>query len=509
MSDDLTPVLIGVGQVTDKGGASGDMPGPVALMHRAAEAAFEDAGLSRAAAAGLDQIVVVKAFRESTPNSPASLALRLGAARAECRLMPDGGNGPQYLVNHFAEAISQGKAGLVLLSGAEAKASVRQLKKLTREPDWVEAPDTEATMFAAPLQMANGYERAHGVWAPAHVYPMFENGYRHSLGRSIDDHQMAMGRLFAGLSEVASTVEGAWFRQARTAEEIATPTADNRMVGWPYTKLMNAFNHVDQSAAVLMTSVAEARRLGVPQDRWIYLWGCADANEPTMASERGNYHSCPAIRVMGQKALGMAGLDQSEIDLFDLYSCFPSAVAIARDELGIPEDDPRPLSVTGGLPYHGGAGNNFVMNAIACMVERLRAAPGTKGMVTANGGFLTKHAAGIYSTEPSPRHDGKGWARENPAVYQAELDARPTPPIVKVADGEAVIETYTVIYGRDGTPAAGLLFGRLGDGSNPMAQRFIANMADDTDMLAELTREDFVGRPGRVANVDRINRMRI
>jgi len=181
---------------------------------------------------------------------------------------------------------------------------------------------------------------------------------------------------------------------------------------------------------------------------------------------------------------------------------------MTRDELGVPEGDPRPLTVTGGLPYHGGAGNNFVMNSIACMVDRVRAEPGAKGMVTANGGFLTKHAAGIFSTEPSPAHDGRGWARENPADYQAGLDALKAPPVVKAAEGDAVVETYSAIFGRDGEPAAGLVIGRLGDGLDDLAPRFLSMIQDDPALLTAMTEEDFIGRSGTVANVDRINVMR-
>lgn len=508
MTEDLTPIIIGVGQVTDRPTDPAEMHGPIVLTETAARRAFEDAGLTVESAAGLDMIAIVKEFRNSTPNPPASLARRLGAERAATGLMPDGGNGPQYLVNRYAEAIARGQNRLVLLAGAEAKHSVRTLKKRDLPIDWSEAPDSEPEMLAEPLQMASGYERAHGIWAPAHVYPMFENAMRHRKGCSIAEHQMAMGRLFAGLSEVAAETEGAWFRQKRTAEEIALPSDQNRMVGWPYTKLMNAFNHVDQAAAVLMTSVAEARRMGVPQDRWVYLHGCADANEPVLLSDRVSYHACPAIRVMGEKAFAMAGVGQADISFFDFYSCFPSSVAMTRDELGVPEGDPRPLTVTGGLPYHGGAGNNFVMNSIACMADRVRAEPGAKGMVTANGGFLTKHAAGIYSTEPSPAHDGKGWARENPADYQAELDALEAPPVVKAAEGDAVVETYSVIFGRDGEPAAGLVIGRLGDGLDDLAPRFLSMIQDDPALLTAMTEEDFIGRSGTVANVDRINVMR-
>lgn len=505
MSEELTPVLIGVGQVTDKGRDLDDLPGPVGLMEWAARNAFADAGISMERAADLDLVTVVRAFRESTSNSPASLAGRLGATQAKCWLMPNGGNGPQYLVNRYAEAISKGESRFVLFAGSEAKDSVRRLKKAGRPIDWTEPPETEAEFLIPEPKMANGYETHHGVWLAAHVYPMFENAYRHHLGRGIAEHQMAMGRLFEGFSEVAAATPGAWFPVRRSAAEIATPGEGNRFVGWPYTKFMNAMNHVDQSAAILMCSLGFAREMGVPAEKLVYLHGCADTHEPLLVSERRNYHDCPAVRMLGEKTLGMAGVGIGEVDFIDLYSCFPSAVEIARDELGIAEDDPRPLTVTGGLPYHGGAGNNYVMNSIACMVEKVRARPGSKGLVTANGGFLTKHAAGLYSTAPSPAHDGRGWSREDPALYQAELDALPTPPVVREADGDAVIETYTVAYGRSGEPEMGILFGRLGDGTDPMAPRFIANTPADPDLLRAMTEADFIGRAGKVAHADRKN----
>ncbi|MEQ8828019.1 MAG: acetyl-CoA acetyltransferase, partial [Parvibaculum sp.] len=216
-------------------------------------------------------------------------------------------------------------------------------------------------------------------------------------------------------------------------------------------------------------------------------------------------HESPAIRTLGRESLSMAGRSIEEIAHFDHYSCFPSAVEIARDELGIPEGDPRPLTVTGGLPYHGGAGTNYVMNAIVTMVQKLRATPGDLGMVTANGGYLTKHAAGIYSTAPSPPHDGAGWARRDPAEYQAEIDTLVHPPVILEAEGDAAIETYTVAYGRTGEPEAGILIGRMGDINDLSAPRFVANTPADPDLLAAMTREDFVGCRGRVANTGKRN----
>ncbi|MDX5365434.1 MAG: acetyl-CoA acetyltransferase, partial [Alphaproteobacteria bacterium] len=173
----------------------------------------------------------------------------------------------------------------------------------------------------------------------------------------------------------------------------------------------------------------------------------------------------------------------------DLYSCFPSAVQIGRNELGIAEDDPRALTVTGGLPYFGGAGNNYVMHSIATMVEKLRAKPGTKGLVTSNGWYVTKHGLGLYSTTP---REGK-WERENPATYQAEIDAEKHPKVEEKPNGKAKIETYTVVHGRGG-PEFAILFGRLAEND----ARFVAHTPSDPATLQDMLTRDQLGRPGTV-----------
>jgi acetyl-CoA C-acetyltransferase len=318
---------------------------------------------------------------------------------------------------------------------------------------------------------------------------MFENAIRGKAGRSVKDHQLAIGRLMAPFTEIAAKHPQAWFPIARTAEEIATPTDDNRYVGFPYTKYMNAIMQVDQAAAVVMMSVKKARELGVPQSKWVFLHGCADANDLWYPTERVNYHSSPAIRMMGKKAFAMSGWSIDQIDYFDLYSCFPSAVQIGRNELGIAEDDPRALTVTGGLPYFGGAGNNYVMHSIATMVDKLRAKPGTKGLVTSNGWYVTKHGLGLYSTTP---REGK-WERENPATYQAEIDAEKHPKVEEKPNGKAKIETYTVVHGRGG-PEFAILFGRLAEND----ARFVAHTPNDPATLQDMLTRDQLGRPGTV-----------
>ena len=255
--------------------------------------------------------------------------------------------------------------------------------------------------------MSNDIEDAHGLMIPATAYPLYENALRGHYGHSIAEHQQVMGELFSRSPRWLRAIPMPWFPVARSAEEIATATPSNRYVGWPYTKFMNAMNQINQAASLLLTSVGKARSLGIPEDRWLYLHGCADTSELWHVLDRENYHSSVAIRTLAEETYAMAGRDASGLDHIDIYSCFPSAVQIARDEFGIAKDDPRPLTITGGLPFHGGAGNNYVMNSIASMADTLRAAPGTYGLVTANGGYLTKHSAGIYSTEPPASVQGR------------------------------------------------------------------------------------------------------
>lgn len=506
MDTDLTPILIGAGEVTDHNTDPDTAATAFELMVQAVDKACDSAGLDRGSLAGLDTVAVVKSMYEFTRNSPEALAHHLGAPGARQWITPLGGNMPQYLVNRQAEEIAAGRSEFALFAGTEAMATSRKMIKAGNKPDWSVPSDRDPEYLVYDRPVVTDHERAHDIWPARYVYPLFENALRGHYGRSIEEHQMALGRLFARFTEVAADNPNAWYRTARTAEEIALPGPKNRVVGWPYTKYMNAMNQVNQSAAVIMTSVGRAKALGVPEDRWVYLHGTGDCNELWHVTERVNYHSAPAVEAMSRHALEMAGRDIGDMDFIDIYACFPVAVEMVRDALGIAENDPRPLTITGGLPNYGGAGS-YVLNAIAAMVDKVRGEPGTFGIVTANGGYLTEHAAGIYSTHPSPRpaSGNAPWARVDPATYQAEVDAMPHPQLVEQPDGDAVIETYTVGFGRDGQPDRGIVIGRLGDGSNPDAPRFIAKTPLDTDMLTAMTREDFLGARGRVSTGDRHN----
>ncbi len=344
----------------------------------------------------------------------------------------------------------------------------------------------------------NGFtevEARHGSVMPTRVYPLFENALRSHFGLTIEEHRQRLGKLYERFSAVAAKNPYAWFPDALTADEITTVSSDNRMICFPYPKRMNAIMEVDQGAALIMTGSETARELGIPEDRWVYLWGCGDADDKWFVSDRINLHSSPAIRSATSRAFGMAGLTVDEIDYFDLYSCFPAAVQLAMAELGIKADDQRPLTLTGGLAYAGGPGNNYVTHSVATAASRLRENPESKALVTGLGWFATKHSACVYSATRPPSEE---WRRTDPQIDQAAIEAMESPPTIDQPDGPASVETYTVQFDREGEPEQGIIVGRLGNGEKPGA-RFIANTPPDRDLLWSMTREEFVGASGYVS----------
>jgi acetyl-CoA C-acetyltransferase len=515
MPEPTTPILIGGGQFTQRTAREGKIAeslSPIAMMEKATRAALADAGKANELVSAIDTVSVVRFTVDSSDvgraparqfrNPALSLAKRLGATPRRTIYTAVGGNTPQWLVNRTAEEIANGQCEVALLAGAEYLASMLGAIKQGIQLDWASGPDgdpgSDPEEIGEMRPGVNAYEKAYNLNFPVNVYPLFENAIRGARGRDMASHLKAMGKLFSPFSKVASENPYAWFPTYRSAEEIATPSEKNRFVGFPYTKYLNAVIEVDQAASVIMTSVAKARELGIPESQWVYLHGCADASEIWNVSERVNYFTSPAIRMIGRKAFAMADLDVGDLSFIDLYSCFPSAVELACREFGIAEDDPRGLTITGGLPYFGGAGNDYVMHSIVTMLGKLRARPGSFGLCTGNGWYVTKHSAGLYSTKPV---EGK-WQREDPKSYQKEIDAEPHPEVVEKPEGRATIETYTVVTDRKGK-RFGIVVGRLDDG-----KRFLANTADDDATLDWMMQEEMLGRAGTVSTTPQNNLFR-
>ena len=496
MNERQLPILVGVAQYTNRSDDLDNALGPLEMMARVAREAEEDAEC-KGLLGRLDSVGVANILSWSYGDAPGLLAEAVGAQPSDKCYTTVGATASQWLVSRTAERIVQGESRLALVAGAEAMRSVVKLGASGR-PGWRSGQRgwRSGRRWTPPEAMAGDaragsteIEMRHGANAPLRIYPLFENALRAHKGRSIADHQQRLAALCARLAQVAKDNPFAWFRDGKTAEEIGTVTANNRMICFPYPKYMNAIMEVDQAAAVIMTSVGTAKELGIPREKWVYIWGCADAIDLWYLSERLNYYSSPAMALVGRRALEMAGLSIDEIDWFDLYSCFPSAVEVARDMLGIAEDDPRPITLAGGLPYFGGPGNNYSLHAICAMVERLRSEPQRKALVSAMGWYFTKHAQGIYSGMPPERE----WRRADSPQDQAELDAMRHPTLVEVADGAGTVETYTVVFGRAGEPNFAIVFGRLEDGG-----RFIANTEPDPELLRWMTQEEMVGRSVKV-----------
>ena len=500
MNKKYMPVLVGVGQVTEKE-FDLDSSSVLDLVEQATYKATEDAGIAKASLGNLDSLVIVKSFRESTRNSSEALARRIGATQAKQWLMPNGGNGPQYLVNRYSEAISNGESQFVLFAGAEAMATARKIVKETgAQPPWEESDSTDPQFLVEDAELSTQHEQRHGLWLAPGFYAMSENARRHQLGHSIEKHQKSLGDLFTRFTEVAANSPHAWYPIQRSSEEIATATNQNRYVAWPYTKYMNAMNQINQSAALILTSVDYAKSLGINEDRFIYLHGCSDTKEKSILG-RQNYYSSAAMRMMAEQVFANNEISIDDIKHIDFYSCFPSAVAMARDTFGLSVDDPRQLTITGGLPFHGGAGNNYVMNSIAAMAEKLRSDRGSYGLITANGGYFSKHSAGLYSTIPV-----KGdWSRTDPASYQKILDDAASTPFTESPKGSGVIETYTVLYGRDNKPQNAVIIGKLGALDNQNAERFVAVMEAANEVLEAMTKNDMIGARGFVNSVKGLN----
>jgi acetyl-CoA C-acetyltransferase len=487
---DNTPIVIGVGEASERIDAPDYAAlSPVALASKAATAAVADAGGSNVAAA-IDVIASIRQFEVSGPNAKPpfgasdnfsrSVGRRIGADPKRAILEVVGGQGPQHLVNEFAHAIAAGEASTVLLVGSESISTVRHLATRGETRDWAEqvGGQLEDRGFGDPLMTAD-LPRA-GARTPIQVYALFENARRGRLRLGKEGYRLAMGELFAPFTEVAAGNPHAMSPEARTAEDLAAITKDNRFVADPFPRRMVARDQANQGAAVLMTSVGTARALGVPEDRWVYLHGGADVRERN-PMERQDLSSSPASAQAAQRALDAAGTSLDEMAAFDLYSCFPIAVFNICDALGLAPGDPRGLTVTGGLPFFGGAGNNYSMHAIASMVRKLRARPGSKGLVGANGGFLSKYSVGVYASA------AREWRAFDSAPLQREVNAWPAPPLAMDHAGEAAVETYTVDY--SGPAPRGVVVGRTAAGA-----RLAASVEDEALVRRLIDQEPLGGQ---------------
>jgi len=481
--DPRLPVLVGVGQVNQRVDRGETPLEPVDLMAEALRKAASDTGARSSVLAEADSVRVILELSWRYRDPGALVAERLGAEPRETACTVMGGNYVQTLVNLTAREIRDGRNDLVLLTGGEAWRTRTAAKSGGSQLDWTTQSDEVAPprSIGEDESLGHPHEFARGVIMPVHVYPMFDIALRAADGLTPDEHRRRISTLWSEFSEVAANNPHAWIQQRYSPEHIAEARADNRMIGFPYTKLMNSNNMVEQGAGLIMCSVERAESLGIPRDRWVFIHAGSDGHDHWFVSNRADLCSSPAIRLAGRAALEAARIDIDDVAHIDLYSCFPSAVQIAARELGAGLD--RPLTVTGGMSFAGGPWNNYVMHSVATMAEVLREKPGDIGLCSANGGYITKHAFGVYSTEPPP--SGQFEHREP----QDAVDALPRRELAEDFVGPVTVETYTVMHNRENEPERALIACLTADG-----RRAWGNCTEPTTLKA-MVLEEFVGRP--------------
>jgi len=486
MKESEIPILVGAAQFRQDKDVAKPLD-PLGLMVEASRRALSDSGAPRLEEL-IDRVYVVNLFQWPYRDVPGMLSERLGIAPREKFYTAVGGNTPQVLVNTAARSLASGECRAVLMTGAEAFYALRRALKGEIVLDWPESEPPER-IEGDNRPGVSEIESRYDLFLPSYMYPLVETALRAATGDDPEEHRRQMGILWERFARVAAHNPYAWIRDGATAEEIATPSVDNRYIGYPYTKRMNANINVDQSAALVMTTVGMARKQGIDSSRWVYPLAGIALDDIWFATQRPRLDRSPAIRDAARYCLEQAGLTADEIDVFDLYSCFPCVVEIARREIGISDNDPRPLTVTGGLSFFGGPGNNYSMHAIASVVERIRAHRGLKAMITANGYYLTKHAVGIYGGEPPIGP----WYDQDDAGMQEAIDAEALPGPVEKAFGSLTVEAYVIRHDRGGRPERGTVMGRLKNG-----RRALAHIDAPAADLEKMEKIELVGQTGTV-----------
>jgi acetyl-CoA C-acetyltransferase len=480
VSPDRIPVIVGVGEALDRPTDLSKALEPLALMEAALREADADAGggfLARIAS--LD---VVNQLSWRYADAAAELCARTGIAPARTVYGPVGGESPVRFLHEAAVRIARGEAEVCAVVGAEAQWSVNKARAAGVDLPWTPKP---AATGGGPRIEVHPLALKLGVFLPVSVYPFYENAAAHHWGQTPREALAESGALWSAYAAVAAGQPNAWIKTAFTSDQITTPRPDNRPIAWPYTKLMVANMQVNQGAAVILTNLAVARAAGIPDERLVFVWGGAAAREPGDYLRRDHYHGSVAQEAVLEAIAGMA----EGFDALELYSCFPCVPKMARRTLGLPADVTP--TVTGGLTFFGAPMNDYMTHAAVAMTRRLRDGAGT-GLLYGQGEFVTKHHGLVLADRPAP--DG-GRPLEDVSV-QAAADARrgPVPAFVEDAAGQAVLETHTVLYDRDGAPTHGVAIVRTSDGARTLARV----PAADGETLATLTASDAfaIGRTG-------------
>lgn len=483
------PCIIGVAQHTWHPSHE-DAPEPLEQWAAMAKLAAMDAGSEKLLSA-LDEIDVVFSLSWNYDDAPSQLAQKLGCTPKHKKISGLSGTSPQKFINEAAESILKGETRLALVAGGEALATKKKAKREGRQLSW------QKTLNKPPMPFEDTFhpsEISHQIFQAYLTFAMLDSARRHHLKLSLQQNREQEADMMSRLSRVASQNPSAWFPKAYSIAELLDDDNANRPVAYPYNKFQMAFMDVDMAAAVIIASREKADELGIAEEKRIYLHGWSYAKEPIHIAERPELWHSPAMEIAGQQALSMAGIGSNSLAHLDVYSCFPASLNFTRDALGISDTDTRPLTVTGGLPYFGGPGNNYTAHAVVSLVKRLRERRGDYGLVSGVGMHLTHHVMGIYSSEaptklPVPADAGK-------AQHYVESVGRKI--IENAVNGQGTIAAYTIIYGSDKNTAYAIC--DIDGGKRCYA------ICDHAETVSRMDKEEWVGKSVKIYSENNINR---
>src|SRR3979411_3303943 len=488
--DNRIPVIVGVGEIVDRPKTICEALEPLAVLVEALKRAEQDSGGKLLGEIQSLDIVNFLSWRYRDPQI--QLSDRLGIKPAHAYYGPVGGESPIRYLHEAAQQIARGECSVAAVCGAEAQSTATKAERAKVDLPWTPfAHDVPEPKRGAAFQKPMAVKL--GVFRPITVYPFYEAATSAHWGQTPRGAMAESGQLWSTYSNVASENPNAWLKRRFAPEEITTPTPDNRLIAWPYTKLMVANPTVNMGAAVLMTSLAKARAAGIAQDRLIHVWGGASAEEPRDYLVRDQFYESHPQNAVLKAVMDLVEGDGKKFDHIELSSGFPCVPKMARRTLGL-EPDVQP-TVTGGLTFFGAPLNTYMTHAAVAMVRKLRS--GAKlGLLYGQGGFVTKHHALVLSRQAP--HD----ALAQDTSVQSEADRRrgAVPDFVTEADGKGSVESFTVIYGRGGDVEHGVVMLRTPDNARALARV----PAHDGATLAHLLNMDRtpVGSVGDIVSAD-------
>jgi acetyl-CoA C-acetyltransferase len=490
LPDDRIPVIVGVGEIVDRPTEIAEGLEPLALLVEALRRAEADSGARLLGDIQSLDIVNFLSWRYRDPA--AQLSLRLGITPAHAYYGPVGGESPIRYLHEAAQRIARGECSVAAICGAEAQSTATKAARAGVTLPWTPfAHDVPEPKRGAAFQKPAAVTL--GVFRPVTVYPLYEAATSAHWGQTPRQAMAESGALWSAYSDVAAQNPNAWLKRRFAPDEITTPTPDNRLIAWPYTKLQVANPTVNMGAAVLMTSLAKARAAGIAEERLVHIWGGASAEEPRDYLIRDQFFESHAQNAVLKAAMALAGGDGRAFDAIELYSCFPCVPKMARRTLGLGADV-QP-TVTGGLTFFGAPLNTYMTHAACAMVRKLRG--GAKlGLLYGQGGFVTKHHALVLSRQ-APRE-----ALSQDSSVQAEADRHrgAVPDFVTEASGKGKVESFTVLYGRGGEVEHGVVMLRTEREARALARV----PAQDNATLAYLMNIDRtpVGSIGNIVTAD-------